>query len=228
MNILVVVAHPDDPEFFCGGAIAHWTSQGHHARYVIVTGGQKGSDVPDMTPEKLVAIRDVEQREAGAVLGVADIAFLDYVDGELDNTLDLRRDIAREVRRSRPDVVVTTDPLTLHYGARGINHNDHRMVGMAVSDAIFPASNNRMYFPELLAEGFEMHYPKEVYFAGPAQPNTWVDVSDAMDRKIQAIRKHVSQVKDPEGVERRMRTGAFRMLANGTVHYWEAFRRVVL
>ena len=145
MNILVAIAHPDDPEFFCGGAIARWAAEGNPIRYIVVTGGDKGSDVPDMTVPKLVALREIEQANAAAKLGVTDIAFLHYVDGELANTLALQRDLCREIRRFKADLVVTTDPQTLHYFNTRINHNDHRAIGQAVCDAIFPATGNRMY-----------------------------------------------------------------------------------
>ncbi len=228
MNILVIVAHPDDPEFFAGGTIARWCAEGHDVRYVIVTGGNKGSDVPEMTPEKLVALRRDEQRNAARKLGVTDVNFLAYVDGELLNTLAVQRDLVREIRHARPDIIVTTDPLTLHYGAVRVNHNDHRMVGMAVCDAIFPAAGNRMYFPELLADGFEPRYPLEIYFAGASHPNTLVDITDYADKKIAAIREHVSQVKEPEKVDLRMLQGALRMTAGGRAFFAEAFRRVLL
>ena len=228
MNILVIIAHPDDPEFFAGGAIARWCSEGHDVRYVVVTGGDKGSDQPDMTPARLVALRRDEQRHAAAILGVREVTFLSHVDGELLNTLDVQRDLVREIRRARPDAVVTTDPQTLHYGAMRVNHNDHRAVGLAVCDAIFPASGNRMYFPELLADGFEPHSPREIYFAGPAQPNTLVDVTDFIPAKIEAIRAHASQVKEPDKIEARIRQGLLRMTADGRVFYAEAFRRILL
>ena len=228
MKVLVIIAQPDDPEFFCGGTVAKWSSEGHDVRYVIVTGGEKGSDDPDMTPAKLVATRRDEQRNAALVLGVHDVTFLSHVDGELLNSLDARRDIAREIRRAKPDVVVTTDPLTLNYGATRVNHNDHRKVGMAVCDAIFPAAGNRMYFPELLADGFEPHYPREIYFAGAAQPNTLMDVTPHIDKKIAAIREHVTQVKDPSRVDIRMMQGALRMRPDGSTYFAEAFRRVLL
>jgi LmbE family N-acetylglucosaminyl deacetylase len=228
MNALVIVAHPDDPEFFAGGTIAKWCFEGHDVRYVIVTGGDKGSDATDMTPARLVALRRDEQRNAAANLGVRDVMFLSHVDGELLNTVDVQRDLVREIRRSRPDTIVTTDPLTLHYGSTRVNHNDHRMVGLAVADAIFPASGNRMYFPELLADGFEPHAPREIYFAGTVAPNTLVDVSGFVDRKIEAILQHASQVKAPDELGPRMRQGLFRMTADGQVHFWEAFRRVLL
>lgn len=228
MNILVIVAHPDDPEFFCGGTIAKWSAAGHQVGYVIVTGGNKGSDVPEITPDKLVSMRRVEQRAAGAELGVTDIAFLSYIDGELANTLLLQRDLVREIRRFKPDVVVTSDPETLNYGALRINHNDHRTIGMAVCDALFPAANNRMYFPELLVDGFEMHAPREVYFTGPVVPNYFEDVSAFVELKIEAIKKHVSQVKDPNGMEKRMPQGLLRLRADGSTYFAEGFRRVLL
>lgn len=228
MNILVVVAHPDDPEFFAGGALARWCAEGHHVRYVIVTGGDKGTDDPSMTLHRLVEMREAEQKNAAAVLGVKDVVFLHYVDGELANTLALQKDIAREVRKFKADIIVTTDHETVHYGASRINHNDHRMIGIAVCDALFPAANNRMYFPQLLLQGHEMHYPKEVYFAGAAAPNTLVDVTDFIDKKIAAIRCHITQVKDMDGVAKRIKSGALRMMADGSVHYIENYRRVLL
>jgi LmbE family N-acetylglucosaminyl deacetylase len=230
MNILIIVAHPDDPEFFCGGTIAHWCAEGHSVSYVIVTGGDRGSDVPEMTGERLVAMRRIEQIEAAGVLGVCaeHITFLGYVDGELANTLALQKDLVREIRRSQPDIVVTTDPQTLHYGALRVNHNDHRMIGMAVCDAIFPASNNRMYFPELLGDGFAMHPPREIYFAGPVTPNHFVDVGAHLTTKFEAIKKHVSQVKEPANVDLRMMQGLLRLRADGSTWFAEAFRRVLL
>lgn len=230
MNILVIVAHPDDPEFFCGGSIARWVQEGHHVEYLIVTSGDKGSDDPHMTPWRLVEVRREEQRKAGAVLGVHDMAFLAYPDGALFNTLDLQRDIVREMRRARPDYVVTLDPLTLHWGSRGINHRDHRTIGNAVNDAIFPGSSSRFYFTELLADGYQPHPPREVYYAGAVSPNTWVDVTDTIELKAKAICEHASQVKEPDPVKvgERLRSSLFRLMADGQVRYWEAFRRVLL
>jgi LmbE family N-acetylglucosaminyl deacetylase len=230
MNILFIAAHPDDPEFFAGATLARWAAEGNAVSYVVVTGGPKGTDRTDITPHELAALREVEQRNAAAVLGVSNICFLHYVDGELSNTLELQRDLAREIRRAKPAIIATTDHETVHNSSRGINHNDHRVMGMAVCDAVFPASNNRMYFPELLAEGFELHYPKEIYFAGPVAPNTWVDVGDYLGQKARAVCEHRSQVKepDPEKFESRFRQGMFRMKADGSVWFAEAFRRVML
>jgi LmbE family N-acetylglucosaminyl deacetylase len=228
MNILVVVAHPDDPEFFCGGTIARWTSEGHAVSYLIVTDGAKGNDDPSIDGPTLIALRQTEQRAAGAEIGVTDIRFLTYGDGELANTLALQRDIVRHVRDVKPEIVVTTDPRTLHYGATRVNHNDHRLIGMAVCDAIFPASNNRMYFPELLAEGFEMFGPRELWFAAPDVPNQLIDVSAQFEAKVAAIRAHTSQVKQPAQVNIRIRQGLTRYHADGSPWLAEAFRRVML
>lgn len=228
MNILVVVAHPDDPEFFCGGTIARWCAEGHAVRYVLVTDGSKGNDDPTISAAQLIAMRQAEQRAAAAELGVTELHFLPHVDGELVNTLALQRDIAREVRRFRADVVVTTDPQTLHYGALRVNHNDHRIMGMAVCDAIFPAAGNRMFFPDLLDAGFEPYGPRELWFAGTTQPNHLVDVTDYVDAKIRAVRAHVSQVKNPAGVGDRLRQGIVRLRADGSLWLAEQFRRVRL
>lgn len=228
MNILVVVAHPDDPEFFCGGTIARWCAEGHAVRYVLVTDGSKGNDDPSISAAQLTALRQDEQRAAAAELGVTDVHFLPHVDGELVNTLALQRDIAREVRRFRADIVVTTDPQTLHYGALRVNHNDHRVMGMAVCDAVFPAAGNRMFFPDLLDAGLEPHGPRELWFAGTTQPNHLVDVGAFIDAKTRAVRAHVSQVKAPERIGERLQQGIARFRADGSLWLAEGFRRVRL
>ncbi|MCX6017170.1 MAG: PIG-L family deacetylase [Chloroflexi bacterium] len=228
MNILIIVAHPDDPEFFCGGSIARWCAEGHTVRYVLVTDGSKGNDDPSISAAQLIALRQDEQRAAAAELGVTNVHFLPHVDGELVNTLALQRDIAREVRRFRADIVVTTDPQTLHYGALRVNHNDHRVMGMAVCDAIFPAAGNRMFFPELLDDGFEPHGPHELWFTATTQPNHLVDISTFIDAKICAVRAHVSQVKNPAAISERLQQGIARFHADGSLWLAEGFRRIRL
>ena len=149
-RVLVVLAHPDDPEFFCGGTLAKWAREGKEIQYLLLTCGDKGSDNPEMTPETLCADRQIEQRAAAAVIGAKDVVFLDYHDGELMNTLDVRREIVRAIRRFKPHTVVTCDPTTYFRANAYINHVDHRTAGAATLDAIFPAAGNRMYFSELL------------------------------------------------------------------------------
>ena len=204
-RVLVVLAHPDDPEFFCGATLAKWAREGKEIRYLLLTCGDKGSDSPDVTPEMLCADRQVEQRAAAAVIGAKEVVFLSYHDGELVNSPDVRRDIVREIRRFKPDVVVTGDPTAYFRMNSYINHADHRAAGAATLDAVFPAAGNRMYFPELLHEGLEPHSPKEVWMSGSNEPNLWVDVTDTLHIKIAALKEHKSQIKDPAAMEERMR-----------------------
>lgn len=222
-RVLVVLAHPDDPEFFCGATLAKWARQGKEIHYLLLTCGDKGSDDPAMTPDALCADRQVEQRAAGDVVGVKDIRFLDNADGELTNTPAVRREIVREIRRVQPRIVVTSDPLTYLRANMNINHGDHRAAGAATLDALFPAAGNRMYFPELLEQGLEPYAPKEVWLAISTEPNMWVNVTDTIDAKIAAIRAHKSQVKDPESIEKRMRERHLRQDFDEPI-YTESFR----
>ncbi|MBI4787389.1 MAG: PIG-L family deacetylase [Chloroflexi bacterium] len=204
-RVLVVLAHPDDPEFFCGATLAKWARQGREIRYLLLTCGDKGSDNPTVTPEMLCADRQGEQRAAADVIGVKEIKFLSYADGELFNTLEVRREIVREIRRFQPQIVVTCDPQTHIRANIAINHPDHRMAGAATLDAIFPAAGNRMYFPELLAEGLEPYAPKEVWLSVTLEPNMWVVVNDTLETKLAALREHKSQIKDMATLEKRIR-----------------------
>ncbi len=222
-RVLVVLAHPDDPEFFCGATLAKWARAGREIYYLLLTCGDKGSDNPDVTPEMLCTDRQEEQRAAARVLGVRDIKFLSYPDGELFNTLDVRREIVREIRRLRPHTLVTSDPTMFIRQNIAINHPDHRMAGAATLDAVFPAAGNRMYFPELLAAGLEPFAPNEVWLSTANEPNMWVDVTDTVETKIKAICEHRSQIKDPAEIGKRIRERLRRPDMDGEF-YAEAFR----
>lgn len=222
-RVLVVLAHPDDPEFFCGATLAQWARAGKEIYYLLLTCGDKGSDNPEVTPEMLCADRVAEQRAAANIIGVKDITFLDYRDGELANTHDLRRDIVRAIRRVKPQIIVTCDPTALFRANVGVNHPDHRAAGAATIDAIFPAAGNRMYFPELLAEGLEPHMPQEVWMSLTNEPNTWVNVNDTLEIKLTALRAHKSQIKDPVALEKRIRDRLRRADMAGEF-YAEGFR----
>ncbi len=202
---MVIMAHPDDPEFFCGGTIALWAAAGCEITYVILTNGNKGSDDPHMTPERLIDIRQKEQRAAADVLGVKNIVFLGEPDGELMSTLELRRRVVAEIRRYKPEIVIGPDPTRYYFANTYINHADHRAAGMVTIDAVFPAARNRMYHPELLEQGLEPHTVKEVYLAGTEQPDRWVNVTGVFDTKIKAILCHVSQVREPENLPNRLK-----------------------
>ncbi len=201
---MVIMAHPDDPEFFSGGLIALWCAAGVEVIYLILTNGNKGSDDPTFTPEKLVAVRQQEQRAAAAILGVKEVIFFDEPDGELQPTLNLRQRIVAEIRRFRPEAIITLDPTRYFYQGMYINHADHRAAGEVTIDAVFPAARNRMYHPELLFDGLEPHAVKEVYLAGSLQPNRWVDITAFLDTKLKAILCHASQIKDQEAVIKRV------------------------
>lgn len=227
-NILVILAHPDDPEFFCGGSLARWAREGHRITYSLLTCGDKGfndSTTKDMTPATLCALRQVEQRAAGDVIGVADIHFLDREDGVLVPDLDLRRDVVRIIRREKPDIVVTCDPQNLFAGY-GLNHPDHRAAGQVVLDAIFPAANNKAYFPELLSEGLEPHMPQEVWCSLTNQPNTSIDITDTWDIKLSALLEHKSQIGDIEKFKERMRSRRTAESSEAQPRYEEKFRVV--
>ena len=152
-SALVIIAHADDAEFGSAGTIAKWVKQGVEVTYVVVTNGNKGSADPDMTPEALAALREKEQRAACKVLGVKNVVFLGYHDGELVPSLELRRDLTREVRRYKPDVAMVPDPTTWYFGNVYINHPDHRAVGEAALAAIFPSARDRLTFPEAAGGG---------------------------------------------------------------------------
>jgi LmbE family N-acetylglucosaminyl deacetylase len=186
---MVIVAHPDDAEFLCAGTVAKWCAEGWDVYYVVVTGGDKGTHDPEMHPEKLAAIREEEQRAACRVLGVKECIFLGYPDGFLIDDHELRGQIVRLLRVYRPAVVVTWDAF------RGsFNHRDHRVVGTAVADAIYPTVRDRLYYPDDEADGLESHAVNEILLAGAAEPDYTVDVSEHWEKKIDAIVCHASQV----------------------------------
>ena len=222
-RVLLVLAHPDDPEFFCGATLAKWAREGKEIRYLLLTCGDKGGDRPDVTPEMLCADRQVEQRAAAAIIGAQEVIFLHNRDGELVNTYEVRRDIVREIRRWKPHIIITCDPTRLFWNNISINHTDHRTAGAAALDAVFPAAGNRMYYPDLLQEGLEPHSPKEIWMSLTNEPNMWVDVTDTVDVKIAALKEHKSQIKDPVALEQRIRERLKRADVDREL-YAESFR----
>jgi LmbE family N-acetylglucosaminyl deacetylase len=224
---MVVVAHPDDPEFSTGGTVGLWTGQGAEVVYVIVSDGSKGTDDRTITPERLSARRREEQHNAAQVLGVRDVTFLEFTDGEIRPDLAVRFAIAREIRRWRPDTVITHDPARLYFD-NYINHPDHRAVGEAALYAIFPTARDHLNAPYLLAEGFEPHKVRQIYLTGACQPDTWLDIGPTIDRKIEALRQHASQIADPDGLANRIRQRAADIADGHGMEYAEAFKRIVL
>ncbi len=204
-RVLGVFAHPDDPEFFCGATFARWAAEGAHITFVLATSGDKGSEDPQMTHQRLIEIREEEERCAAAALGVKEVIFLRYPDGELEPSLELRRDITRLIRMKKPDVVVTCDP-TMWYTDGYVNHPDHRAIGEAVLAAVYPTARDRLNFIELERdEGLETHKTSQLYISGTPNPNKKVDVTDYIETQIRALREHKSQISDMEGMAERMR-----------------------
>ena len=223
LRILGIFAHPDDSEFSCGGSAARWADEGAQITYCIVTDGAAGSNDPDQDLAELVRIREDEQRAACAVLGVRDVVFLGYADGTLQPTLELRRELTRLIRRLKPDRVIAGDPSAVFYGNDYINHPDHRAAAEAAIYAVFPSACTRPIFPELLAEGLEPHQVKEVYVSGDDRDsNLFVDIAATLERKIESLRCHKSQVDPGDGSW--VRQWAAETGKRGGLEYAESFR----
>ena len=228
-RVLVIHAHPDDPEFSAGGTIARWTSEGLDVSYCIVTDGSKGTDDRSITRDQLVALRVQEQQAAAEVLGVRNILWLGFPDGEVVPDLNLRQALVKVIRQVRPERIICPDPTTLITSFNTINHPDHRAVGLATLDAIFPAARNHNYFDALLGEGLEPMYVREVYLSGSLNPDVWVDITATFERKLAALRCHVSQIRDMEGLAQRMRDRMQkRDIETTDPVYVEGFRKLKL
>ena len=225
---MVVVAHADDAEFGCSGTAAKWCSEGWEVVYVLCTDGSKGSSDREITQEELVRIRRQEQKNAGKALGLKDVVFLDYEDSMLEPTLELRRDIAREIRRHRPDVVICMYPMRTLDGEWGVGHPDHLAAGEATLAAVFPTARDHMTFPELLEAGLEPHKVAEVWVMGHPQSDLWIDVTDHIDASVNAIMQHVSQVgeRSSEDAGKFMREWRRRAAVGKGMQYAEAYKRI--
>lgn len=205
-RVLVVAAHPDDVDFGTGGTIATWTDAGLDVSYCILTDGDAGGFDPEVPRSAIGGIRQDEQRKAAATLGVTDVEFLGYPDGRLMVSIELRRDIARAIRRTRPDRVVIPSPQRDLRSLHG-SHPDHQAAGEAALCAVYPDARNPFAHPELLAEeGLEAHAVSEVWVVSANdRADHYVDITDTFDRKIAALRAHTSQTAHMTGLEERMR-----------------------
>jgi LmbE family N-acetylglucosaminyl deacetylase len=230
-RILVVMAHPDDVDFAAAGSVARWCDAGAHVTYCVVTDGDAGGFDPTVARSEIPAIRRAEQRAAAAVVGVGDLRWLGRPDGRLEPSLDLRRDIARVIRQVRPDRVVCPTP-ERSWDRLFASHPDHLAVGEATVCAVYPDARNPFAFPELAAEGLEAHTVGELWLTvTDGAANTWVDVTDTFERKLAALRAHVSQEIDRNaGLEERLRASLSAGAAAGGLapgRLAESFRRVV-
>ena len=224
--VLVIAAHPDDPDFLAGGTIARLAKQGREVGYLILTNGNKGSGDRSVTSEQLAAIRAQEQRRAAHVLGVRSVEFLRYEDGELEDTRDLRRAVTREIRRWRPDLIITLNPHRTYNNFPGW-HRDHRVAGRVALDCVYPLARDHLAFPELSPE-YEPHSVREVHFIQWEQPRLIVDISETMELKLEAIRCHASQMRDFEDFEARIWNRAASLGKEKGYSYAEGFDQVVV
>jgi LmbE family N-acetylglucosaminyl deacetylase len=190
---LVIAAHPDDADFGAAGTACRWTREGWEFYYLVCTNGAKGSDDPNIAPPDLIRMRRQEQRDAAAILGVREVYFLDFEDGELTPNRDLLGAVVRHIRMVKPDAVFTHDPEAIIVNNSFVNHSDHRVTGLTAVDAVYPAARDRLNFPEQIANGLEPHKVSEIYIWGSERANYEVDITDVIETKIAALKAHTSQ-----------------------------------
>jgi LmbE family N-acetylglucosaminyl deacetylase len=191
-RILVVMAHPDDCDFGAGGTIALWTKKGIEVSYCIVTNGDQGGEASEFSLEDMAKVRQREQREAGKVLGVSQVTYLNYRDGSLVPTLELRKEIVREIRRAKPDRMVVQSP-ERNWERIFASHPDHLAAGEAAIQAVYPDARNPYAFTDLIESGFEPWRVRELWITGSPQPNHFVDITETFSKKMDALKAHVSQ-----------------------------------
>jgi len=226
-RVLVIVAHPDDAESWVGGTIAKLVQDGAQVAYCVATNGDKGSGDRTMTPERLAATRQAEQRDAARVLGVETVEFLNFPDCEVENTRRTRMVVTAAIRRHRPDLLLTQDPnrTTL----LGASHRDHRIVGEIALDCVHPLARAHLAFPELLDQGLEPHATKEVHLmVWGAHSNLVVDISETIEVKIAALACHVSQMPDRPALDKNVRERGARLGKPVGYRYAEVFARMVI
>jgi LmbE family N-acetylglucosaminyl deacetylase len=203
--ILGIFAHPDDAEISCGATLTKFASAGRPVHLLILTNGDRGSLDPALDRAELAATRPRESEDAGRIMGLADVTVLDTPDGELENSPAIRARVVREIRRVRPSTVVSCDPTAWFFDSSGTklnagpagfyNHSDHRRAGEIALDSVYPGSGNPHYFAEHLAEGLEAWDVYDIWLGWTREPNHYEDVTGFVDRKVDALLAHASQVQ---------------------------------
>jgi LmbE family N-acetylglucosaminyl deacetylase len=227
-RFMVIAAHPDDADFGPAATAARWIDEGSTGWLVCCTSGDAGAEDPDTDPLELAALREREQRAAAEVVGYAGVTFLHMPDGALANDLILREHLVREIRTFKPDAVLATDPETLFHRDRGVNHTDHRAAGFAAVDAAYPAARNPMAFPWLARNGLAAHRVRRLYLFWTNTPTAYVDISATVERKLDALRAHASQLKDFERVEAWIREWSTEVGKEVGVEAAEGFHLVII
>jgi LmbE family N-acetylglucosaminyl deacetylase len=224
-RVLVVTPHPDDAEIWCGGTVARWAREGAVVYYVLCTDGGKGTDRPGVASQELAAARQQEQRDAARLLGVKDVAMLGRPDGGLEDTADFRKELVRQIRLVRPQVVLCPEP----YRRNLAWHRDHRIAGQVALDAVFPYARDHLHFAELWREeGLEPHKTGTILFWGADAPDTFIDIGATIDQKLKAVQAHRSQMahRPPAEVVELVKGRAQEAAAGRGFQYAEAFRKV--
>ncbi len=226
---LAVYGHPDDPEISAGGTLTRWADAGCEVWVVVCAQGDKGSDDPAVDPAGLAETRREESAAAAKVLGLAGTIHLDHPDGDLENDARMRGEIVEQIRTLRPEAVLCPDPTAMFFGDTYVNHRDHRATGFATLDAVAPASGNPHYFPEQLRAGLAVHHVGAVYLSGTLEPNCWIDISAQLERKIEALFCHESQLEDTgEWFRQFLRDRAEAAGREAGLAYAEGFRKLTL
>ena len=209
------MAHPDDCDFGAGGTIAHWTSQGIEVSYCIITNGDQGGEESGIPVEEMAKVRQQEQRDAGKALGVTDITYLNYRDGWLMPSIELRKEIVKAIRIAKPDRMVVQSP-ERNWERIYSSHPDHLAAGETAIQAVYPDARNPFAFPELKAAGLEPWRVREVWITGSPTPNHFVDISETFSKKMAALHAHVSQTAHNKELENMVRSwGERNAEANG-------------
>ncbi len=218
---MMVVAHPDDAEFGAAGTLAHLIKRGKRVVIIQVTSGDKGTSDSCISPESLATLREAEELDAAGRLGVDHVEFLRCADGELAPDLVLREKIVRMIRTHRPDVIITHDPFRAY-----ALHPDHRAVGFATHDSVYPTARDPHYFPEHLRAGLEPHKTAEIWYFNAEQPDLMVDITATWEDKVHSLKAHISQIGDGEEVFPRVRERCAELAEDQEFDLAEAFKTV--
>lgn len=229
--LLAIGAHADDMDFGASGTVAKFIDEGWDAYYIVATDGSRGSDDPNMTHTRLAEMRQKEQLAAAKALGVKDVFFLGHTDTQLISDLLLKEEIVRIIRKVKPTIAITMDPTFYFYAGEEfgfVNHTDHRAIGLATLDAVFPMARDRLTFPEHEKKGLSPWRTEELWLVNFTEAKHVVDVSSTWEKKIEALKCHKSQFKDVEKFLERM-TERSRLLGQGKGYkHAESFTRILM
>lgn len=228
-RILVFLAHPDDPEFFCGATLIRWAKVGHEIRYCLFTKGQRGSQDINLSIEEIAEIRKKEQRNAAYYVGAKSVDFLDEMDGELFPSSRLRKEAVRWIRNYSPQIIVTSDPQNYVTLENRINHPDHRAAGEIIFGAAFPAAGNGQIYKSIQNEPMGTPVsPEEIWVSATNQPNLIVNISDYYESKLDAIAMHISQIGEKDAFVEKMRKRSIIDTGSNMPIFVERFIRIIL